>query len=229
MRTSCDRDRILALLVCLVSACNGRTDDATLRRDSVGVSAQAVVRRAVPTSVVVDSAISTESGAAASGPVYEAMIVSRVLPDEPMTAAITLAPNDTADITNYQAEAWWLGRDDRSPRERWRFSADFERYASGALVLKLDTLIVRDRQQPPFHTAKADSIAVRGLRPLERFATRCRVIAHRTDDRLLGLLSDSTSERWRTPRLAWFVDTMASRFRRVKPDSLACWLAGNPD
>jgi hypothetical protein len=160
---------------------------------------------------------------------YDAALAAAVLSDEANTGTITHAPSDSTDTTNYQAEGWWLGRDDRSPRERWRFSADFQRFTSGVLVLRLDTLLVRNRQQPPFLSARADSVAVRGLRKSERLATHCQVIGHRTDDRLLGLMPDSTSERWMTPRLAWFVDTVAARFRRMKPGVLTCRLAENPD
>jgi len=217
------------LLMCLVTACSARTDSAAAKSDTVGAAPQAVVGRAVPVSIVVDSAVTTEPGAAATGPSYEADLVALVIPDGGASAAVTLAPGDTTDITNYQAQGWWLGRDDTSPRQRWRFAADFARFTSGVAVLRLDTLLVRDQQDPPFHSALADSVAVGGLRTVERLATTCRVVGHRTDDRIIGLVRDSTPERWMTPRLAWFVDTTRSRFRRIRPDSLACWLAPNPD
>ena len=193
--------RIRVLTMCLLSAC-ARTDEAPRSIDTIG---------------------------ARDRPTYEAAVRASVLPDETSAGAARLAPSDTIDTSNYQAAAWWMGRDDSSPRHRWRFSAEFARYTSGVVVFKLDTLLVRDQQRPPFNSATADSIAVGGLRKPERLSTVCRVAGHRSDDRILGLMPDSTSGRWIPPRLAWFVDTVTSRFRRMKPDGLACRLDGEPD
>ena len=229
LASSVDAAKIAALLLCLVAACSPRTDSAAVKSDTVGTARRAVVGRAVVVSAVVDSEVTIEPGAAATGPSYEAHLAALVLPDGGAAAAVNLAPSDSTDMTNYQAQGWWLGRDDTSPRRRWRFSAGFERFTSGVVALRLDTLLVRDQQEPPFNTTHADSVAVGGLHPVERLATTCRVVGHRPDDRIIGVVRDSTPERWTTPRLAWFVDTAQSRFRRVKPDSLACWLAPNPD
>lgn len=48
-------------------------------------------------------------------------------------------------------------------------------------------------------------------------------------ERLLGLVPHSTPELWMAPRSAWFVDTVRSRIRRIRPDALSCWLAADPD
>jgi hypothetical protein len=219
----------LWLLVVFVSACNERGDDAAASSDSVGATSQVRHGQARPESIAIDSAITIVPGLSAKGTTYEIALAQRVLPDEPPTIVISLTPSDTIDTANYQAAGWWLGYNDSSARGRWRFSADFERFASGVLVLRLDTLLFRDQLQPPFSSARADSIAVGGLREKERLATRCSVVGYHTDDRILGLMPDSSSERWMTPRMAWLVDTVASRFRRISTDVLTCWRAPNPD
>lgn len=218
------RRRIRALTICLCCASCSRADHATPGSDTPRTA-----NRVVPVPVAAEPVDTAESGALAAGPSYEAELRASLLDGSARTALVTLAPGDTVDISNYQAAAWWLGRDDGSSRQRWRFSAEFARYASGVLVLKLDTLLARDQQQPPFHTALADSIAVRGLGVPERLSTYCRLTGYRPDDRMIGVMRDSTSGRWKRPRLAWFVDTAASRFRGIKPDRLACRLDEEPD
>lgn len=141
---------------------------------------------------------------------------------------VTLSPTDTLDGSNYQAAAWWMRGNDTSSRGRNRFALGYERYASGVLILKLDTLLERDRQQIPFETAIADSIAVAGLAPIEGIADECRR-GQQTDEHIVGLLPADTVGVWMRPRLAWFVDTLASRFRLVPTDSLSCWLPPDRD
>jgi hypothetical protein len=163
-----------------------------------------------------------------SGAEYESLLVAELLPDDRRNAPPTLAATDTSTI-NYQAEGWWMILGDRTPRQRSRFSANYERYTSGLAILSLDTLIEREKAQPPFDTSPADKVATRGLRELERVASKCRFGQHETDERILGIVGDTTPDVWMRPRVAWFVDTMTSRFRSMRPDALTCRLAPNPD
>lgn len=159
---------------------------------------------------------------------YEAALAASTLPDEKTQPRVTLAATDETDVSNYQSSGWWLGWDGSSPNPG-RFSADFVRFTSGVLFLKLDTTLVRNRTDPPFDTKLADSVAVRGLAKTERFATDCRFGAHPADERLTGLLPDSTPDKWMRARLAWMFDTVSARIRRMKPDSISCMLSQNPD
>lgn len=155
---------------------------------------------------------------------YEARLAANFLPDEKSDRPVTLAPTDETDVSNYQSSDWSLGSEAKP-----RFSADFNRFTSGVLFLKLDTTLVRNRTEPPFDTKLADSIAVRGLGKTERFATDCKYAQHSVDERLTGLVPDTTPEKWMHPRLAWIFDTVAARIRRMRPDSIACALQSNPD
>jgi hypothetical protein len=155
---------------------------------------------------------------------YEAHLAANLLPDDRSDRPVTLAATDETDVTNYQSSGWWLGSEAKP-----RFSADFNRFTSGVLFLKLDTTLVRNRTEPPFDTKLADSIAVRGLGKTERFATECKYAQHSVDKRLTGLVPDTTPEEWMHPRLAWLFDTVVARIRRMRPDLVACALPSNPD
>jgi hypothetical protein len=133
-------------------------------------------------------------------------------------------------MTNFQSSGWWLGWTDDPPQPKARrFLADYSRFTSGVLVLALDTTLVRNQTQAPFDTKLADSIAVRGLAKTERFSTNCKFGVHSLDERLNGVVPDTTANTWMRPRLAWMFDTVFARIRRMKPDSIKCMLMPDPD
>jgi hypothetical protein len=223
-----------------LTAALGRSPGPSAPRGTVFASFQAIVRAAlrdanvrgiaVAVSARVDSLVLAEPrGARPAGAAYERALAASVLRQD-ASERVSLAPGDEEDLSNYQAESWWMGVGDTSaPSRRWRFSAAFERYTSGVLTFRLDTLVERRRRAPPFESVTADSVAVRGLGAIERFATRCRFGAYGTDERIAGVVRDSTPDRWMQPRIAFFIDTVASRIRRMRADLLACRLAPNPD
>lgn len=140
------------------------------------------------------------------------------------------SPEDETDTSNYQAAYWHFGSTEDSPqRSLARFSAGFERYTSGALIVTLDTALDRFHLGPPYLTSRTDSIMVRGLGKTERFANDCRVGTQPRDARLLGVVRDSTPLLWTVPRLAWTIDSVAAKFRPIRTDSLLCSLRENPD
>src|SRR5436305_11193055 len=89
-----------------------------------------------------------------------------------------------------------------------RFLSDFSRFSSGVLVVTLDTTLVRNQSEAPFDTKRADSIAVRDLGKTERFSTDCKFGAHSRDERINGVVPDTTPEQWMRPRLAWLLATL---------------------
>jgi hypothetical protein len=214
---------VLLVFVPLSLACNG---DAPRTDTSSSVSStRAVIAGYESTSTRRDSSSrSVKTTAPAADSAYEARLAVNLLPDEKSGQPVTLTATDETDMSNYQSSGWWLGSEAKP-----RFYADFNRFTSGVLFLKLDTTLVRNRTQPPFATKLADSVAVRGLGKTERFATDCRFGAHSADERLTGLVADTTPERWMRPRLAWLFDTVSARIRRMRPDSISCALSSNPD
>ena len=219
--------RVLIVLVPLIAAC--KVDAPRTNTSSSSSSTRAVIAGWESTSTHHDSSIGIDKTTApADGSAYRAALAANILPDEKTEPRVTLAASDETDASNYQSSGWWLGWDGSGAKSP-RFSADFDRFTSGVLLLKLDTTVVRNRKEPPFDTKLADSIAVRGLGRTERFATNCRFNAHSVDERLTGLVADTTPERWMRPRLAWLFDTVAARIRRIRPDSISCILAPNPD
>jgi hypothetical protein len=201
------------------------------RTSASSSSTQVVIAGWESTSTRRDSSIVTDRSAAlANDSAYRTTLAANILPDEKTGPPVTLAAGDETDVSNYQSSGWWLGWvGGGSNSKPLRFSADFDRFTSGVLLLKLDTALVRNRKEPPFETKLADSIAVRGLGKTERFATDCRFGAHRVDERLTGVVPDSTPDRWMRPRLAWLFDTVSARIRRVRPDSISCMLSQSPD
>lgn len=217
------------IVLAALAAC--KVDTPQTNTSSSSSSTRAVIAGWKSTTTHHDSSIgSDKTTAPADDSVYRAALVANILPDEKTEPRVTLAASDETDVSNYQSSAWWLGwgkggSDAKSPR----FSADFDRFTSGVLLLTLDTTLLRNRTEPPFDTKLADSIAVQGLRRTERFATDCRFSTHPVDERLTGLVPDTTPERWMRPRLAWLFDTVSARIRRIRPDSISCMLLPNPD
>jgi hypothetical protein len=217
----------MIVLVPLTAAC--KVEAPQTNTSSSSSSTRAVISGWEPTSTHYDSSIGSDKlTVPADDSAYRAALAANILPDEKTEPRVTLAASDETDASNYQSSGWWLGWDGSGARSP-RFSADFNRFTSGVLLLKLDTTLLRNRTGPPFDTKLADSIAVRGLGRTERFATDCRFSAHSVDERLTGLVPDTTPERWMRPRLAWLFDTVAARIRRMRPDSISCILSPNPD
>jgi hypothetical protein len=218
----------LIVVLPLAAAC--KADSPRKNTPSLRSSADTIVVAGWESvSVNRDSAITTANPQTpAEDTAYEAVVEASVLPNQKTESRVTLAPTDETDMSNSQSSGWWLGWDGSSAKSP-RFSADFVRFSSGVLVLKLDTTLIRNRTEPPFDTRLADSIAVQGLKKTDRFATDCKLGAHSVDPRLTGLVSDTIAEKWMRPRLAWLFDTVSSRIRRIKPDSLSCILASDPD
>ena len=217
---------LMAALPFAATTCNV---DAPRTNSSSSPSVRTVVAGWESVSIKRDSTI------AANNPVMPsddsactAALDANILPNEKTEPRVTLAPTDETDVSNYQSSGWWLGWDGSNAKSP-RFSADFVRFTSGVLLLKLDTTLARNRTEPPFDTKLADSIAVRGLGKTERFATDCKFGTHSVDARLTGLVPDSMPERWMRPRLGWLFDTVSAKIRRIRPDSLSCILASDPD
>lgn len=217
-----------SLLIAVLAACVARTDDPRPAQ-SVADSSRRPVGRAVAVgaTVRVETLAVTPLGVPPVGPAYDRAIAAFVGSGS-LAAAGPLAPDDT-DITNYQAAGGWMRGNDTSARGRNRFAIGYERFTAGVLVLRLDTLLERERKETPFETAGADSLAVAGLARAERVADECRLLGFETDQHIVGLLPSDTVGVWMRPRLAWYVDTVAARFRPLRPDSLACWLPPDRD
>ena len=226
-RCSRVRQRVTLLATLFICACSERDDAAGDGTDTMRVSTRVSVQQAEPASMIDSSTV--EAGLPATGASYDAALTQIILPDDAPTAGILLSAADSTDLSNYQSAAWWMGDVNNAGAVWPRFALDFERFTSGVLILRLDTLLVRDQQQPPYDLTQADSIAVGGLRKTERLAMRCRMNGYQGDHRIVGLMPDSSTERWFKPRMAWLVDTLQARFRRVRVDPLSCWLDPNPD
>ena len=138
-------------------------------------------------------------------------------------------PADETDKSNYQAEYNHFGGGmDPIDHNVERFSVGYERFTSGALIVTLDTSLVRTEVGPPYYFRLADSILVRGLAKTERFTIDCQAGGH-WDRRILGLLRDSIRHQLARPRLAWMIDTAAGKLRGIKTDSLSCAIRGDPE
>lgn len=221
------RSHWLVLMLPLAAAC--KVDAPRKDTASSSSSTQTVVAGWESVSVKRDSAITAaDPQTPAEDSAYAAAVAASVLPNQKAESRVTLTPTDETDMSNYQSSGWWLGWDGSSAKSP-RFSADFVRFTSGVLLLKLDTTLIRNQTEPPLNTKLADSIAVQGLGRTERFATDCKLGTHSVDVRLTGLVPDTIPEKWMRPRLAWLFDTVSARIRRLKPDSLSCILASNPD
>jgi hypothetical protein len=223
--------KLPSLLVLLVSLSVGCKGDAPRTNVAASSSTITVLAGWESTSIRRDSSVVTSNPASpAEDSPYAFALAANILPDEKAALQVRLAASDETDVSNYQASGWWLGPDMDGPNAKPpHYSADFVRFTSGVLLLKLDTTLVRNRTEPPFDTKVADSIAVRGLGRAERFATDCRFGAHPVDERLTGVVPDSVPDRWMKARLAWLFDTVSARIRRVRPDSISCMLSANPD
>lgn len=209
-----------------VLACGDRSDDAARRPDSLRDTFRRV--QVVSATVHVETLEVAPKGRPARGAEYDsalARLLLPVTPDHPLRLTVA----DTTDGKNYQAAAEWMQGNDTSSRRRNRFTLGWERYASGVLIVRLDTLLDRHRQQSPFATVLADSVGHAGLARAEVVADQCRLAGYEPEQRLVGVLPDDTVGVWMRPRLAWFVDTIATRIRRMRPDSLACWLIPDRD
>jgi hypothetical protein len=219
--------RFFWLLIALTLAACTVERAKTDRSPPAASSTRTVVASWESVSVRRDSTLSAESPSiTVDDSTYNALLAANTLPEEKTAATVRLAPNDTIDMSNFQSSGWWLGVGKDGSR---RFSADYERYTSGMLVLTLDTTLVRNQRDAPFDTKRADSIAASGLGRTERFSSECKFGAHSTDERITGLVRDSTPEIWTRPRLAWLFDTAYARIRRMRPDSIACMLMPDPD
>ena len=208
-----------------VSACKANTPATK----ATSTAAAHVVSRWEPVVRPPDSNVVPQNHPAASDDSsYRAALAASLLPDEAPAARVAPLPSDDTNLSNYQSSGWWLGwSNDQSTHSR--FSADFDRFTSGVLIFKIDTLLARDQKEPPFDGKLADSVAIRGLSATERFATGCRFGTRPADERITGVVPDSTRERWMQPRLAWLIDTVTARIRRIRPDSIACALEPDPD
>lgn len=208
-------------------ACDGRGDDSATRRPD---TSRDTLRRVqvVSATVHVETLRVAPLGRTASGADYDSALARLRLPITP-AQPLKLTVADTTDGNNYQAAAEWMRGNDTSSRGRNRFTLGWERYASGVLIVRLDTLLDRHRQQSPFETTLADSVAHVGLTRAEVVADECRLAGYEPDQRVVGVLPDDTVGVWMRPRVAWFVDTIAARVRRIRPDSLACWLIPDRD
>lgn len=161
---------------------------------------------------------------------YNAFLSASIVPEEKAGPPLTLATTDETDMSNYQSAGWWLGINKNGSRPNsMRFLADFSRFTSGLLVLILDTTLVRNQTEAPFDTKRADSIAVPRLGKTERFSTDCKFGAHPLDERINGVVPDTTANKWMRPRLVWLFDTVSARIRRIKPDSISCMLMPDAD
>lgn len=218
-----------SFLIALLTACVGTADQPAVARAPATDSARQPLRRAVVQSAVVhvETLAVASFGRPPAGPAYDSAVRSFLLPATREPSA-TFAPNDT-DVSNYAAGSGWMRGNDTSGRGRNRFSLGYERYTSGILILRLDTLLQRELRQSPFETAGGDSIAIAGLARREGVADECRLLGFDIDEHIVGLLPSDTVDAWMRPRLAWFVDTAATRFRRMRPDSVVCWLPPGRD
>jgi hypothetical protein len=156
-------------------------------------------------------------------------LTSLVLPDGTSTAMVTLSPTDETDVTNAQGASMRLGSDADADAGRPVFSVDFTRFSSGALIMTLERSPVGQAAENLSDIKPSDSIAVAGLGPTERVGSECRLGSRRRNELLMGVVPDSTRMHWMRPRLAWLVDTVSARFRRIRPDSVSCVLWEDPD
>lgn len=218
---------IVASAIAGCTAERPRTDTSL----SAASSTRTVVAGWESVSVRRDSTIPAEKPSTpAEDSTYNALLAVSILHGEETDPPVRLAPTDETDMSNYQAAGWWLGYNkDGSRPKSVRFSADYSRFTSGVLLLTLDTSLVRNQTEAPFDTQRADSIGVRGLGKNERFSTDCKFGAHSVDERINGLVPDTTAEKWMRPRLAWLFDTAYARIRRIRPDSISCMLMPDPD
>jgi hypothetical protein len=161
---------------------------------------------------------------------YWSALKSLVLPDETITKPVMLASTDETDVTNAQGASMRLGRDADADAGRPVFSVDFTRFSSGVLIMTLERSPVgQAAENLPDIIKPSDSIAVAGLAPTERVASECRLGLRSRNELLMGVVPDSSRMHWMRPRLAWLVDTVSSRFRRIRPDSVSCLIWEDPD
>lgn len=166
---------------------------------------------------------------AAEDSAYWLALTSLALPNDTNTKPVKLAPTDETDVTNLQGSSMRLGRDADADAGRSVFSVDFTRYSSGALIMTLERSPVGQAAENLSEVKPSDSIAVAGLGLTERVGSECRLGSRRRNELLMGVVPDSTRMHWMRPRLAWLVDTVAARFRRIRPDSVSCLLWEDPD
>jgi len=160
----------------------------------------------------------------AYGAEYEGKVDASLLTEE-RESALPVHPtsSEETDLSNYQAGGWSFSYDTASTRRAlFHYYMNYDRFTSGVLIVTLDTAAALDARP-------ADSLAIAGLGSRERFAEHCRFGGYRPDDRIIGVVRDSTPERWMPARLAWLIDGRSARLRAMRPDSVACKLDEDPD
>jgi len=165
----------------------------------------------------------------AGGPEYERVLAARLLPDTREDPPVHLSPTDETDLSRYQGAGWQIGpAAEQVAASQARFSARFDRFTSGVMTITLDTTLARHGLTAPVDAAPVDSIAIAGLGRRERVALTCRLAGFERDDRIIGLLSNETTERWMPVRRAWVLDTTQMRIRPIRTVGVSC-LREEPD
>jgi hypothetical protein len=213
----------------LVLACKAGSSASGARQPVVTSSTRRVVAgwEAMP-SRADSSNLPPKPLSAEEDSLYWLALTSLVLPNS-IAKPVKLAPTDDTDVTNVQGSSMRLGRDAGADAGRPVFSVDFTRYSSGALIMTLERSPVGQAAENLSDVKPSDSIAVAGLGPTERVGSECRLGSRRRNELVMGVVPDSTRMHWMRPRLAWLVDTVAARFRRIRPDSVSCLLWEDPD
>lgn len=146
--------------------------------------------------------------------------------DQAANAPATAVPSSISNQpTLYHTDEWIVGRQegiDRNPSSSFLAGAD--RYQSGVLVIRLDTLRNRAQTGGPYEWARAESTVVRSVGAREQIAQTCKTGAALQYGQIAGLIPDTVTEQWTSPRLAWLFDTVSVKIRAIPPDSVLCIL-----
>jgi hypothetical protein len=111
--------------------------------------------------------------------------------------------------------------DGNLPDRRSRFDIGAEHYASGRLVLTLDTISPRVLTEDVESTRTlTDSLVVTGISSKESWSRACSR-GGRYDGFVVGVIPNTVTAPT-IPRLAWQFDTVSFRIRAISTDSILC-------
>lgn len=145
--------------------------------------------------------------------------------DQAANASDSTMPRSATSQVPQHSDEWIVGRKEGVDRNHNpRFLAGADMFQSGLLVIRLDTLRNRAKADALYDWSRADSTVIRGVGSREQIAQTCKVGEALQYGQVAGLMRDTLTEQWSSPRLAWLFDTVSLKIRPVSPDSVLCIL-----
>jgi|SRR6267378_6087525 len=141
---------------------------------------------------------------------------------QPPAQSVTLKPEKSGEEERRTFGVWDpLDPDGNLPNGHSRFDIAVDLYASGRLVLALDTIWPRvDIEDTESTRTLADSLVVTGISTKETWTNNCRR-GGQYQGFVVAVIPNRVTAR-AVPRLAWNFDTVSYRIHALPTDSLQC-------